>query len=139
MLLGSAAPAAASTLPPELAAAAHAYDRAQVKGDRAALQRLLADDYVLVDSRGTTQAKAQAIAQLTAPGSSLEPFTIEQPVERAWNGGAVLGGVVNYRGKADGKPFSTRLRFVDVWARRGALWQLAFTQASRLPEDSGGR
>ncbi|HEU4959383.1 MAG TPA: DUF4440 domain-containing protein, partial [Sphingomonas sp.] len=39
-------------LPPDLAAAAEAFDKAQVKGDRAALERLLADDYLLVNSQG---------------------------------------------------------------------------------------
>ena len=136
-LLSIGAPAAASSLPADLAAAAHAYDRAQVKGDRAALQRLLADDYLLVDSRGGTETKAQAIAGLTAAGTSLDPFVVEQPVQRNWNGGAVLGGVVALTGKSAGKPFSDRLRFVDVWAKRGALWQLVFTQAAKLPEDSG--
>ena len=71
-------------LPPDLAQAAHAYDAAQVKGDRAALERLLADDYLLVNSQGKLESKADLIADYTAPGFRLDPFTVEHEVRRLW-------------------------------------------------------
>ena len=56
-------------LPTDLAAAATAYDLAQFRSDRSELVRLLADDYVLIDSAGRTQSKAEDIANAVAPGS----------------------------------------------------------------------
>jgi len=80
-MLGTA-PAAATaphaSLPPALARAVAAFDRAQVEGDGAALQRLLADDYVLFNSRARVENKADFIRDYTAPGYSLKPFTVEQ-------------------------------------------------------------
>ena len=75
----------AAPLPADLAAAAHAYDAAQVNGDRAALERLVADDYVLVNGAGQVQDKARLIADYVAPGFKLDPFTIEEPVEKPVN------------------------------------------------------
>ena len=123
-------------LPPDLATAARAFDQAQVKGDGAALQALLADDYLLVNSRGERENKAEFIHDYTAPGFTFAPFTIEQPIVQIWAEGAVLGGVVDAHGMSDGKPYAVRLRFSDVWAKRNGRWQVIFTDASRAPAAS---
>lgn len=137
MLLFGIAPAAATaphaSLPPALARAVAAFDRAQVEGDGAALQRLLADDYVLFNSRALVESKADFIRDYTAPGYSLRPFTVEDELVRHWPGGAVLGGVVTLEGTSGGKPFKARLRFADIWRERDGRWQVIFTQATRVP------
>jgi ketosteroid isomerase-like protein len=125
--------AAAPALPPGLAAAAAAYDRAQVRGDRAELNRLLADDYVLISSSGAVETKAQFVAESSDPAFHLDPFTMEQPVTRVWGDGAVLGGVARLTGSDHGSRFDARLRFSDVWARRGGAWRVVYTHASRAP------
>jgi ketosteroid isomerase-like protein len=121
------------SLPPALAKAVAAFDRAQMEGDGAALQRLLADDYVLFNSRALVEDKADFIHDYTAPGYSLKPFTIEDEVVRYWPGGAVLGGVVTLEGTSEGKPFKVRLRFADIWRQRDGRWQVIFTEATRAP------
>jgi ketosteroid isomerase-like protein len=118
-------------LPPDLAVAARAFDQAQVKGDGAALRALLADDYLLVNSQGEHESKADFIRDYTAPGFTFAPFAIEQPVTRVWADGAVLGGLANAHGMSDGKPYAARLRFTDIWAKRNGRWQVIFTDASR--------
>jgi ketosteroid isomerase-like protein len=136
-LLSIAAFAAAKDaprIPADLVARVHAYDDAQVKGDKAALEDLLADDYVLVNSRGHRQTKAELIADYTKAGFKLEPFTVEEPVELAWSDGAVMGGVATLRGVDDGQDFEVRLRFSDIWARRAGKWRVIYTHASRDPK-----
>jgi hypothetical protein len=129
MLLGSAADAA--NLPADLAKAVKDYDEAQIHGDKAELQRLVADDYTLVNSSGRIQNKAELIADYTAPGYKIEPFEIMQPVEKVWSDGAVMGGVVDLRGTDGGKPFAVKLRFADIWAKRNGKWQVIYTHVSR--------
>jgi hypothetical protein len=130
----AAAPALAAPLPADLAAAAKAYDAAQLSGDRAALERLLADDYVLVNSGGVTETKAQFIKDLTDPNVRQDPFVIDRPLERVWADGAVLGGVTTLSGVDHGVRFHQRMRFADVWARRSGHWQVVYTQVSK-PKD----
>jgi hypothetical protein len=125
---------APARIPADLAARVHAYDDAQIKGDKAALEDLLADDYVLLNSRGSRQKKADLIADYTKPGFRLEPFTVEEPVELVWKDGAVMGGVATLRGIDDGQPFEVRLRFSDVWAKRLGQWRVIYTHASRDPK-----
>jgi ketosteroid isomerase-like protein len=121
-------------MPADLRSAAHAFDEAQMHNDGAALSRLLADDYLLVNSAGALETKADFIHDYTAPGFTLEPFTIEQPVEKIWADGAVLGGIATLKGMSDGKPYEARLRFADIWAKRSGRWQVIYTQASRAPK-----
>jgi hypothetical protein len=125
--------AAAAAVPPDLAAAVAGYDKAQIDGNRAELERWLADDYLLLNSSGRTETKAQLIADYTAPGFDLEPFTVEQPIEKVWNGGAVMGGIATLRGTDAGKRYEIRLRFADVWAKRNGRWQVIYTQVAKAP------
>ena len=127
------AAAAAAHVPSDLAAAVHGYDKAQVDGDRKQLERWLADDYLLVNSSGATETKAQLIADYTAPGFDLEPYTVEQPVEKVWKDSAVMGGIATIRGTDSGKRYELRLRFADIWAKRNGRWQVVYTQVSKAP------
>ena len=127
------AAAAAAAIPADLAAAVHGYDQAQIRGNKAELERWLADDYLLVNSSGQIETKAQLIADYTAPGFKIEPFTIEQPVEKAWGDGAVMGGIATLKGTDGGKRFELRLRFADIWAKRNGRWQVTYTQVAKAP------
>jgi hypothetical protein len=125
------AASAAAHVPPDLAAAVHAYDKAQSDGDRTQLERWLADDYLLVNSSGQMETKAQLIADYTAPGFDLEPFTVEHPVEKVWKDGAVMGGIATIRGTDGGQRYEMRLRFADIWAKRNGRWQVIYSQVAK--------
>ncbi|HET6431787.1 nuclear transport factor 2 family protein [Dyella sp.] len=121
------------SLPPALAEAVAAFDQAQIRADGAALERMLAADYVLFNSQGTVENKRDFIRDYTAPGFSLKPFTVEQEVVRQWPGGALLGGVAVLEGTSGGKAFRVRLRFADIWCLRDGHWQVIHTSAMRMP------
>jgi ketosteroid isomerase-like protein len=120
-------------LPPDLARAAAAYDQAQIRSDGAALAALLADDYKLVNGACQIFDKAQFIADSTTPGSTLEPYIVENAINRVWADGAVLSGEVSLKGVADGKPFAIRTRFADIWRKQHGKWQVVFTEVTRFP------
>ena len=122
-----------ASLPASLAHAAAEFDHAQIASDAAALKRLLADDYLLFNSGAQVEDKAAFIKDYTAKGFELKPYKVEQQVIRVWPHGAVLGGVVTLQGASEGKPFKARLRFADVWREKAGVWQVAFTQVTRLP------
>lgn len=120
-------------LPQALERAVAGYDAAQVSGDRGALERYLADDYLLVNGAAETENKAQLISDFTAPGFRLKPFRVQNPIIRFWADGAVLAGEVSLAGTSDGKPFAAHTRFVDVWRLRAGKWQVVYTQVTRFP------
>jgi ketosteroid isomerase-like protein len=122
--------ALAANIPADLRKAVEDYDHAQVKADGAELKRLVADDYVLVNSSGRVQNKAELIADYLAPGYKIEPYEVLEPVEKVWGDGAVMGGLVNLKGLSEGKPFAVTLRFADIWAKRNGKWQVVYTHVS---------
>jgi ketosteroid isomerase-like protein len=132
LLAASAAEARLADLPPDLKAAAEAFERAQIAGDAAALDRLLAKDYRLTNGNGAIDSREQFIRDWAAPGFDPEPVTVREPVNLVWRDGAALGGLVTLRGKQDGKPFSVTLRYIDVWERTPQGWRVAYGQATRV-------
>jgi len=116
-----------------LEAAAQRYEDAQIAGDGAALEQLIADDYVLVGSDGARSNKAELIAFWTADGFDPAPVTVTEPVEHIWSDGAALGGTVTLSWTQDGAPVSVTLRYVDVWALRDGEWRVVYGQTTRVP------
>ena len=113
-------------------AAAH-YEDAQIAGDAAALEDLIADDYVLVGSDGARSSKAELIAFWTADGFDPAPVRVSEPVEHIWNDGAALGGTVTLAWTQDGAPVSVTIRYVDIWALRDGQWRVVYGQTTRVP------
>lgn len=132
-LAACGAPQATPPAPAALTAAAEAYESAQIAGDAAMLERLIADDYVLVGSDGARQDKAELIAFWTADGFDPAPVTVTEPVEHFWSDGAALGGTVTLSGMQGGAPFSVTIRYVDVWALRDGEWRVIYGQTTRVP------
>ena len=133
VLVLSTAPVLAAELPPDLAKAIQDYDRAQVNNDTAALARLVDDDYVLVNSNASVENKQQFLADFHLPGFKIDPYVIEQPVQKVWGDGAVIGGLLNLSWTQDGKHQTRRLRVAYVWAKRDGRWRATYGQVTRVP------
>jgi len=134
ILLLSAVPALAVELPPDLAKAIKEYDRAQVHNDIPTLERLVTDDYVLVNSNATVENKQQFLADFNLPGFKIDPYVVEQPVEKVWGNAAVIGGLVHLSWTQDGKHQTRLLRVAYIWAKRNGLWQATYAQVTRVPQ-----
>jgi len=129
----STAPALAADLPPDLAGAVRDYDRAQFSNDIAVLERLVDDDYVLVNSNASVENKQQFLADFNLPGFKIDPYVIEQPVQKVWSDGAVIGGLVNLSWTQDGKHQTRKVRVAYVWAKRDGRWLATYAQVTRVP------
>ncbi|MGQ0533183.1 MAG: nuclear transport factor 2 family protein [Caulobacteraceae bacterium] len=127
------APASEAALSPDLATASGRYEEAQIAGDAAALNELIANDYVLVGSDGARQSKAELIAFWTAEGFDPAPVTVTEPIEHVWTDGAALGGTVTLSWTQDDAPMSVTIRYIDVWALRDGEWRVVYGQSTRVP------
>jgi ketosteroid isomerase-like protein len=134
LLVLGAPPAFAVELPPDLLQATQDYDQAQFHNDIATLERLVADDYVLVNSNATVENKQQFLADFNLPGFRIDPYVIERPVQKIWGDAAVVGGLVHLSWTQDGKHQTRWLRVAYVWAKRNGHWQATYTQVTRVPQ-----
>ena len=114
-------------------AAADAFDRAQIEKNGHALELLVHDDLVFVDSDGTRQNKHRFITDWLDPDVTFSPITVEDRyVVSLGENSAIVGGDVVLRGTASGKPFASRIRFSDTFRREGGCWKAIHIQATRV-------
>ena len=108
---------------------------AMVKGDRAALEKLLADDLTYTHSTALLENKEQFLKSVTS--GNIDYVSIV-PSEPDWkirvNGNtAVVNGVAAVNVIDTGKDRKIRIRFTTVQANRGGAWQLLAWQSTVIP------
>jgi ketosteroid isomerase-like protein len=110
------------------------YDRAIVAGDRAALQEILADDYVYVASDGRVRDRAATIAEQTSGQVRIESPGSEE-VSIRWLGDHALI-VGRFRGTmtVGNSNIPIDERYSSVWAKQGDRWRLRHEHASLIPQ-----
>ena len=126
------APAQAPDSNAEIRAVAQAFDDAQVHGDAAALDRLLAPEFLFVRGSGRVGDRKDFIEGFT--NAKLEPFVISDRLFlRVSPDVAVVGGEAWVKGIENGKPFAQHFRYSDTLARRDGRWLVAYAQVTGLP------
>ena len=126
------APTRTVELPPDLAKAITEYDQATFANDIVALGRLVAEDYVLVNSDSTLQGKQSYLADFTVPGFRLDPYVMEEPVQRIWGDTALTAGRLHLTWTQGGRRESRLVRIAHVWTKDHGRWQLTYTQLTRV-------
>lgn len=116
---------------PALARAAQRYDWAQEgNGNRAELEKLVADNYTLFRGNGQVTGKSGLIDLICHPGAHTNPYTVETPFVRDLGDTVILGGWVDLTGTDNGTPFQQKARFADIWHKGAKGWQIVFTQVT---------
>ena len=108
--------------------------------DAATIDRILADDMILVTGRGAIFTRAQHIEAARNRERIYEQQDEEQGTQivRVWGDTAVLTAKLWIKGVAkDGKAFDYKLWFSDTYVRTSAGWKYVFGQASLpLPKET---
>jgi ketosteroid isomerase-like protein len=113
------------------------YQAAVAKNDAATMDRILADDFILVTGRGKVFTKADLLAEARGRTTVYERQDDSQQKVRVWGDTAVVTALLWAKGTSDGKPFEHRLWFSDTYVRTPSGWRYVFGQASiPLPADS---
>jgi uncharacterized protein (TIGR02246 family) len=108
------------------------YQAAVKSNDAAAMDQILADDFVLVNGRGKVSSKTDLIEsarkkEVTYERQDEEPGT--QKV-RVWGDTAVVTALLWIKAVQGGKPIAYKLWFSDTYVRSPAGWRYVFGQAS---------
>ncbi len=118
----------------EVRAAAQAFADAQLHGDRATLERMLAPEFLFVRGSGRVGDRRDFIDGFTAPGHRLEPLTTANPLLLRVSGDvAIVGGEAWIKGNDGGTPIAEHFRYSDTFARRDGRWVVVYTQITALP------
>ena len=112
-------------------AAEQVYVDAMIKRDKAALEKVLADDLVYIHSSSKSESKAEVIQVITSGSTTYESIEFRDTTVRQY------GDVIITNHKATIKTKQTgvaNLLVTHVWAKNKGGWQFASRQASRLPQ-----
>jgi ketosteroid isomerase-like protein len=111
------------------------YQAAVKANDVATMDRILADDFVLVTGLGKTYTKADLLNAARSKRTTYEHQEDSAQKVRVWGDTAVVTALLWEKGTEDGKPLDYKLWFSDTYVRTPAGWRYVFGQAStRLPE-----
>jgi len=117
---GSAPGDADSDVEAKVLAMQHIWGQAYVSNDPKALERILDDAFINVDSDGMLQTKAEVLAEVRT--STAVQFLTESMVVHLHGNTAIVTGVFEIRGVNRGKPYAQRERFVDTWLYKNGQW-----------------
>ncbi len=92
--------------------------------DIAALNSLMADDFIITVEDGATYSKTGYIAHIGEPGTRVDVSEVSDAKVRLHATTAVVTGAYHERGSSHGKAYEYRDRFTDVWINVGGQWQL---------------
>ena len=107
------------------------YQEAVKKNDVATMERILADDFVLVTGNGRKQTKADLLKESSSGEITYEHHEDTGRTVCVWNDTAVITALLWAKGAQKGKSFDYKLWFSDVYVRTPLGWRYVFGQASR--------
>jgi hypothetical protein len=117
----------------EATAAEDARYAAQMKGDAAALEKLLGDDLVYSHSNAAVDNKKAFIEALRSGTTRYRTMKRSDTVTRTYGCVAILTGRADFETTTKGQDSAVALRFHAIWVKRPAGLQFISWQSTRLP------
>jgi len=114
------------------------YQAAVMRNDAVTMDRILADDFVLVLGNGTVYTKPDLIKEARAGSIAyVQQTEIDNSQKvRVWGNTAVVTAKLWVKGTSEGKSFDRKLWFSDTYIKTGSGWRYVFGQASlALPSE----
>lgn len=124
----------------ELLALERRWDEAIVRRDAAALETILADDFLLIGPNGAVADKAALIKGVADPdGVSFDPFETEDVRVRVYGEVAILTGHFTQTAHLGPRSETVQLAYTDVYHRTPQGWRAVSAHATviRRPKPAG--
>ena len=108
--------------------------QAMIEADTAALDTILADDLTYTHTSGWVDTKEQFIGWLESGELNYESISTDSVRVRVYAAVAVVTGQAAVKIKVNGQEKNLQIRFIDVYVKRNAHWQMVAWQSTRLPQ-----
>jgi len=110
------------------------YQLAVKNNDAAGMDRILADDFVLVTGKGKAYSKADLLKSARDRSETYEHQEDSEQTVRVWGDTAVVTALLWIKGSNKESAYEYKLWFSDTYARTPGGWRYVFGQAStRMP------
>jgi peptidylprolyl isomerase len=98
--------------------------------DAAALDRLLAEDYISTNHDGAVSDKAGVLESIESGDFYIEAVNVEDRQVRVYGNTALITGHARWSGKLRGKQSAGSIRHSQLWVKRLGRWQAVSWQAT---------
>lgn len=105
---------------------------AHLRLDVEALDRLMAPEYVQIDSRGRAVSKKQVLESFRSGGRGWDEAHSDEHDVRVYGNTAVVIGRWRARGINAGQPFDYAARYVSVWVKSDREWRMVSDQSTPI-------
>jgi ketosteroid isomerase-like protein len=112
----------------------HQWLDALVAKDFAAIDRIVADDYLITISDGRLLNKEQDLAPVRDAQLKFASAKVEDLKVRVFGDTAIATGTGIYNVTYGERGGETRERFTDVWLKRKGRWQAVSSHSTTLPK-----
>ena len=127
-----AAPAPSASVEKQLIKLENDWNDAMVKRDMATLNRVIADDWTLIDFDGIIVTKTEYLANLKSGDDVFTSAVGDQWKVRVYGDAAVVLGRLTAKEQFKGKDESWQGRYTDTWIKKAGRWQCVATAGSKI-------
>ena len=111
---------------------------AQLQDDTAAMEHLLADDFLGITASGQVVTKTQQLDRMRSRQIAISKLDIGNTRVKMSGNLAVVTSVAQLDGTANGAPLHGSYRYTRVYQRvPGSGWRITNFEATRVPDDAG--
>ena len=101
--------------------------------DRATIEHLIAPDWTVTHVEGQRLTRPEVFRMMfEGDVSQAQPSSVDEIEVRVFGEAAVVTGRTHARGARSGVLYDMRLRFTDVFVRRGDQWQAVASHATLI-------
>ena len=108
------------------------FAQAVANNDADAVDRFLADDWIIVDPDGGIIDKARFLGVIKSGALSHEMMESADLRVRLYGNTALVTGLTTTKGKFMGQDFTSCERATDIFVKQNDRWQCVFTQLTRF-------
>ena len=124
--------AQAGNVEQSLKALTEQFNQARLKGDAATVDKLLADDYIVIGVDGATFTKAEVLENFKSGKLKYEALEFSDVKVRVYGDTALVNATANVKGHFGAIDLSGQYRSVRVWVKRKGQWQSVSFQSTRV-------
>ncbi len=102
------------------------------KNDAAALEKIYADDYTLINIDGSMQTRAERLASIKSGDLKYESFAYSDVNVRVYGDTAVVNAVAAIKSTSKGKPIDGKFRVTHVDVKTKDGWRMVNAQTTEI-------
>ena len=107
------------------------------RSDMAALDRIIADDFMIVGAEGAVRSKEQDLAPIKSGDLTFESLKTEDVKVFVYGNTAVVTGIGIYEAHFKGKGATIRERFFDIYQKRKGQWLVIASRSTPAEKRPG--